>query len=633
VLGAMMKAVAAPSRFLDRVVEERVRDGDKTIDHMAYWVFQDRDAQHIMTWIRAIRVATRIDSPKARKFVRDSIAEINVVDFEAVRDPLRQAAIHSMGLCRDMEAVPILTKLLEDKNLITRRMAAEALGRIGVARAVEQILMSLANNDNDRSLDHALTYALIELDNREYLKNSLDNESPRVRRACLTALDQLGEKLDPKVVLDAMKSSDPALRETAQWIAGRHPEWAPQLIDYFADRLAEPKGDDLVPQLAKFASTPRIQQLLAGVVANAEVSDQSRTTAMKAMAAAGLKTPPDSWYTALESPLDFVETKQTKLLALTTLRSLPAPKNPPKTLIKKLQEVSRESTDRELIIGSLAAIPGGPPKLEAGEFNVLMSCVERDVIPELRGLAADVLSRSKLEAAQLKAIIENLSTVGPLEFDRVLAAFAQSKDDEIGKKLIAALSTPEVRPALRVDMVKERIKNFSPVVHKEAEKLYAELNKDYEQQRAKLDEAVRTLKPGDIIRGQAIFNSTKTSCIACHTVGYVGGKQGPDLTKIGNIRTERDLLESILFPSASFVRSYETVIVSTKDQKTFSGIPKKDSPDEMILVIAADKEVRIPREEIEEVRPGKVSIMPDGLDKQLTPQELADLIAFLKSRK
>ena len=60
---------------------------------------------------------------------------------------------------------------------------------------------------------------------------------------------------------------------------------------------------------------------------------------------------------------------------------------------------------------------------------------------------------------------------------------------------------------------------------------------------------------------------------------------------------------------------------------------KKDAADEIVLVVAADKEVRIPREDIEEVQPGKVSIMPAGLDKQLTPQELADLIAFLKACK
>ena len=53
-----------------------------------------------------------------------------------------------------------------------------------------------------------------------------------------------------------------------------------------------------------------------------------------------------------------------------------------------------------------------------------------------------------------------------------------------------------------------------------------------------------------------MFNSAKTNCIACHKVGYVGGTAGPDLTRIGGVRSERDLLEAVLYPSASFVRSW-----------------------------------------------------------------------------
>ena len=92
----------------------------------------------------------------------------------------------------------------------------------------------------------------------------------------------------------------------------------------------------------------------------------------------------------------------------------------------------------------------------------------------------------------MEDVIAGLPKIGPLELDRVLAAFAQTRDDEIGKKLVAALNNPAVRPAVRVDMVKERIKHFGPAVQQEAEKLYAELNKDYQQQRARLDEAVKT---------------------------------------------------------------------------------------------------------------------------------------------
>ena len=138
------------------------------------------------------------------------------------------------------------------------------------------------------------------------------------------------------------------------------------------------------------------------------------------------------------------------------------------------------------------------------------------------------------------------------------------------------------------------------------------------QQRSRLEETLAALPTGDIRRGQAVFNSTKTSCRACHTIGYVGGKNGPDLTRIGQIRQPRDLLESILFPSASFVRSYEPLAIRTLDGQVHSGVVKSDTPAEIVLTVAADKEVRIARDEIEVAQPGKVSIMPAGLDKQLT---------------
>ena len=60
---------------------------------------------------------------------------------------------------------------------------------------------------------------------------------------------------------------------------------------------------------------------------------------------------------------------------------------------------------------------------------------------------------------------------------------------------------------------------------------------------------------------------------------------------------------------------------------------RKDGADELVLATGPDTEVRIPRLEVGEVRPGMVSVMPQGLDEQLSRQELADLLAFLKGTK
>ncbi len=138
---------------------------------------------------------------------------------------------------------------------------------------------------------------------------------------------------------------------------------------------------------------------------------------------------------------------------------------------------------------------------------------------------------------------------------------------------------------------------------------------------------------GDIRRGQTLFNSARAACSACHAIGYLGGKVGPDLTKIGQIRNERDLLEAIVYPSASFVRSYEPVIVATKDGEEYSGVLRKDSTDEVVLATGPNTEQRIARSDITDMRPGSVSTMPSGLAEQLTKQELSDLLAFLKATR
>jgi putative heme-binding domain-containing protein len=141
------------------------------------------------------------------------------------------------------------------------------------------------------------------------------------------------------------------------------------------------------------------------------------------------------------------------------------------------------------------------------------------------------------------------------------------------------------------------------------------------------------LQKGDVRRGQAIFNSTRAACSGCHSIGYLGGNLGPDLTRIGQVRTERDLLEAIVYPSASFVRSFEPFIVVTKNGDDFSGVLRKDAADEVVLGTGPNVEVRIARNDIAEMRPGKTSVMPQGLNEQLSQQEMADLLAFLKSTR
>jgi putative membrane-bound dehydrogenase-like protein len=553
-------------------------------------------------------------------------------------ESVRQVAIHAVGLWRDANAIPVLIPMLKGSSLSNRRAAAEALGRIGNKLAVPELLAAVKET-SDRVLLHSLTFALIEIADPRGTAEGLKTADVATKRAVLMALDQMdGGALSPETITPYLVSSDPTLKETAVWIAGRHPEWGGALAGFLTERLtakalSDAERVELQTQLARFARTPAIRDLLADRLRDASASPDVRKIVLSAMAQSGLKPVPDSWVEAL---VDVVSAQDRVLSsqAVATARSLPIAGPKAEALRAVLIHLANEGEpSADLRLGALAAVPGGPGALSPDLFAFARSQLSSENPVSRRALAADVLSRAKLSGEQLIALSEILRTVGPLELNRLLAAFEGSTDETVGLALVSSLRDAATLSTLRSESLKPRLAKFAGKVPKEAEELYAKLDVQLAQQKEKLESLLSSLSSGDIRRGQAVFNNPKVACVSCHAIGYLGGKVGPDLTRIGQVRSERDLLESLAFPSASFVRSYEPVIVATKDGKIYSGVLKKDAPDEVVLVTSATEEARIPRDDIEDMKPGSVSIMPEGLDQQLTPQELADLVAFLKATK
>jgi len=142
-----------------------------------------------------------------------------------------------------------------------------------------------------------------------------------------------------------------------------------------------------------------------------------------------------------------------------------------------------------------------------------------------------------------------------------------------------------------------------------------------------------SLPEGDPVRGHAVFAGKTGACTTCHAMAYVGGRVGPDLSHIGAIRTPRDLLEAIVRPSASFVRSYEPSIVVTVDGRSHQGVVREEPGGMLAVQTTATTLERVARDEVESIQPGRVSIMPQGYDRLLSPQDLADLVAFLHRAK
>jgi putative heme-binding domain-containing protein len=153
-------------------------------------------------------------------------------------------------------------------------------------------------------------------------------------------------------------------------------------------------------------------------------------------------------------------------------------------------------------------------------------------------------------------------------------------------------------------------------------------------QKQRLDELAAFLPKGDAQRGEKLFNKRdRSKCITCHLKGEKGVRLGPDLTWIGAIRSERDLLEAIVFPSASIARYHEVVNVVTEGGKAVSGLLVKETVDSMFLSSAEGVVQPVAYREIERASYSNVSLMPEGLDKLLKPEEIADLVAYLKASK
>ena len=140
--------------------------------------------------------------------------------------------------------------------------------------------------------------------------------------------------------------------------------------------------------------------------------------------------------------------------------------------------------------------------------------------------------------------------------------------------------------------------------------------------------------PGDPVRGRQVFFETSgVSCKNCHRIQKDGKEVGPDLTMIGKKLTRAQLLESILEPSKLIEPKYVTYLAETDDGRILTGLLLSKDDDEVVLKDAQDKVSRIPTKKIEQLVPQRQSLMPNLLFRDMTAQQVADLLAYLSSLK
>jgi putative heme-binding domain-containing protein len=150
--------------------------------------------------------------------------------------------------------------------------------------------------------------------------------------------------------------------------------------------------------------------------------------------------------------------------------------------------------------------------------------------------------------------------------------------------------------------------------------------------KAYLDFALR--REGDPQKGKVLFsNEQRLACSKCHTVDGTAAKAGPDLFAIGDKFGRREIIESVLWPSATIAVGYETTIVETSSDDEVLGIIKQATDNWLDLMGSDGQRLRIPTHDVRDRRTSAISLMPEGLQDGLTLEEFTDVVEYLVSLK
>ncbi len=236
--------------------------------------------------VDAVWAACRIDHPRARAIVRQALGDPNPL--------VRQAAAHVAGLWRDREAVAKLIDVLRDGPPAAARAAAEALGRIGDTAAVPALLEA-AGRAEDRIMEHAITYALIEIDDPRrpaagWRARRHGPAAPRWSRS--TRWTAAGSTRRPSRTCwaRASRASRRRPRGSSAGIPSGPASWRASSVQRLARAdLAAGERAELERQLGRFAEAAPIQRLLAERLRDPSVSPAERLSCLAAMSHSGLK--------------------------------------------------------------------------------------------------------------------------------------------------------------------------------------------------------------------------------------------------------------------------------------------------------------------------------------------------------
>lgn len=597
--------------------------------------------------IDALWLLGRIDSEESRRrIVRFSESEYLPVD-------LLTATLHLLSIQRNRDALPTLLKLLNSPECDwrIRRASAEAVGRIGIPEAADSLFNALDLAAGDPVLEHSILYALIELGNTAAAANRLHSESLRQQRGALIVLEQLDPRqIDMEALFDTALSTDQSLRDTAIDLIRRGTvsldltEVASRLESIWEHAEKDSRGIDLLVSILESAGDSALlqQQVGSWIDEVAHVGQDSsggqpstdRSTAIAELLAAYRgETVPPQWSKPLGMLVEAMP-PEPLIRLLDWLRPLTMKLASDGEIPTALRSRLVRSVDQErVLLAIIATLPQQTAVHDPEVGQRVVSALLQKEDPHLSQCAARALERLQLLPQHIELLLERCHEIPPLALLTALDAAVTSADPQTARRILDRLDSVPAAKTLTPEQIRGIFRHQDEVLRQAADQRIAVLFAAPQELRAKVQEVLATLGPGDPLRGYQIFRSREAACSQCHRIGYLGSSIGPELTHIGSTRSREDLLEAILFPSARLEQSYQPSQFLTHDGRVLNGLVMAQSPQGVEIVVASGEKVFLARETIEQRTESETSIMPAGLAELLTPAQLADLLALLQSSK
>ena len=622
----------------DKAATELIRRGEIVLDSFQNALSGERFSQRQK--MKLLWVLSRFKFGAALDVVRQSL---NSSDTH-----IRQTALQILGLKRASN-VTLLGwsegKITDPSEL---RLGLQWLGRaltVGNGpdrQSTIELLAKLPDVHEDRLLEHALIYAVIEAGDVELAMALLDS-SHNFPAFCKALHALKPDRLDFQRIFALLKESKKGssassyAKTTALWLISRSDGWDGPLVENLSEVLTaglESTEKEFLALVGLCLSKPAVSDALAALVAET-TNARLRQAALGAMIQLPLRDLSPSWVQTLIEVGKQARTNSDLATSLTLLRRNKLADEQTQPVADWLSSLLMARGDENLLqVEVLATFPSGKHSITDVEFARLSDKLGSDVTVADRGLALEALRRGVLSSEQRLMLAAQMEQLGPMEISAVLSIVEGDQRSELTHQIVESLLRSEVTASMPMDRFQRHFA-MHPIADRESaiDRLAKRIDSSLEERQTKLATLLGQLQKGDPLRGLQVFHGSKASCGACHEIGYRGGNIGPDLSRIGSIRSRRDLLEAILYPSTSFVRSYEPVMVQTQDGEVISGLLTEENADGITIILAADQRRRVATADIEEIRPSKTSVMPGGLEQVLSLQELSDLISLLETSR